>query len=309
MVDEVPVAVPDGSAMVRDYTGPIELSPATPAVELVIRARRTAELAKSHEEHAKRLISMIDYIEFSIQQQVQVIAFDAFDTTPSLEVGQQRDFASYGGGGSSFGGRLLGSPHDTRWSFIGTGRISLDGIAEPDGKVPLARWWYLKALASPLAIDSYLALWTALELLSRIEKATVHGTLKLQCGHELSSCPVCDKPTAKEVNGLTMRKYLRSYGVNDGDAEVMWRLRQAVHGRNMFGEEESRQLERQLGQLRAVVFVALKKCLMIQIDELPAVTFAGGPVISGWASLAGIREIGHDDVQLEQKLVLQEGTM
>jgi hypothetical protein len=128
-------------------------------------------------------------------------------------------------------------------------------------------------------------------------------------GHELSSCPVCDKRTAKEVNGLTMKTYLRSYGVNDEDTEVMWRLRQAVHGRNMFGEEESRQLERQLGQLRAVVFIALKKCLMIQIDELPAVTFAGGPVISGWTSLGGTREIGHDDVQLEQKLDLQEETM
>jgi hypothetical protein len=307
-VDEVPVAVPDGSVMVRDYTGPIELPPATPAVELVVRVRRNAELAKSHEEHARLLISIIDHIEFSLQQQVQVVAFDALDTSPTLAVGQQREFTSYGGGASSFGGRLLSSPQDTRWNFFGTGRISVSGIAEPEGKVPLARWWYLKALASPFAIDSYLALWTALELLSRIEKATVHGPLKLQCGHELGSCPACDKRTTKEVNGLTMKHYLRSCGVNDEDAEVMWRLRQAVHGRNMFGEEESRQLERQLGQLRAVVFIALKKRLMIQIDELPAVSFAGGPVISGWASLGGAREIEHNDLQLEQNLVLQDAT-
>jgi hypothetical protein len=170
--------------MVRDYTGPIELPPSTPAVELVVRARRTDELTKSHEEHAKLLISIIDHIEFSLQQQVQVATFDALDTSPSLEVGQHRDFASYGGGASSFGGRLLGSPHDARWNFFGTGRISVSGIAEPEGNAPLARWWYLKALASSLAIDSYLALWTALELLSRIEKAAVHGPLKLQCGHE-----------------------------------------------------------------------------------------------------------------------------
>lgn len=303
LVDEEPVAISGGSAIVRNYSGPIELPPATPSVELSIRVQRNNDLSQSHVEHANLLISIIDHVEFSLQQPIQVVAFDALDTTPSLEVGQQREVVSYAGGASPVGGRLLGLPHDMRWNFVGAGRISIGDMVEPEGKLPLARWWYLKALTSPLAIDSYLALWTALELLSRIEGASIRDSLKLQCGHELKECPTCARQTTREVNGLTMKSYLRNYGVGEEDAEVMWRLRQAVHGRNMFGAKESCELEQQLGQLRVVVFAVIKKHLGIEVDELPAVAPVAGSVISGM-STGGTREILQDDVELEETLTL-----
>jgi hypothetical protein len=81
----------------------------------------------------------------------------------------------------------------------------------------------------------------------------------------------------------------------------MWRLRQAVHGKNLFGAKQSRELEKQVGLLRVVVFAALKRHLGIGPNELPAFSSAGGPVVS-WMSPSGYHVITDEDIELDQRL-------
>jgi hypothetical protein len=269
-------------------------------IQLHLLVQRDGKLGESNVEHADAIVALLDHIEFSLQQVVRVGSLDAVDFTPELRVGQERSTFSYASSEAALGGRLLGLPADMRWTFQGTTQISL-AVDDRPIKVQIARWWYLKSIAATRAIDCFLALWTALEVLARVDKFSVKESLRLACGHTVEQCTTCGKATTREINGLTMRGYLRQLGVSEEEANTMWSLRQAVHGKNLFGASQSRDLEKVLGLLRVTIFTSLRSHLDIGDEDLPRVVSTGGPVF-GDISLEGHRPITPDDLALGDRL-------
>lgn len=301
-IDSRTVPVSHGSARVSNYSLP-DAQPDMPTFLLSVRVERQGILSESNVEHADTIITLIDNIEFSLHQTVQVVGLSTLDVTPPLGLGEERETFTYAAGGTALGGRLLAPPGDMRWSYHGANRISLTSNQQPPPRIAIARWWYLKALSSSLAIDSFLALWTALEVLRRADDVSIRESLRLHCGHIIDRCPTCSKDTTREINGPTMKAYLSQNGVSDSDANKMWRLRQAVHGKNLFGPTESRDLENLLGLLRLVVFTSIKQHLNLQAEDAPIATVSGGPVI-GWMSAGGHSLITPDDIELDELLNL-----
>ena len=68
-------------------------------------------------------------------------------------------------------------------------------------KVETARWWYLKAIATYYAVDRFIALWIALEILCTVDDVSVRQPVRLNCQHTLDQCPQCGKPTLRAVKG------------------------------------------------------------------------------------------------------------
>ena len=109
-------------------------------------------------------------------------------------------------------------------------------------KVETARWWYLKAIATYYAVDRFIALWIALEILCTVDDVSVRQPVWLNCQHTLDQCPQCGKPTLRAVKGEALKEYLGKCGVDGTDIKKMWQLRQVVHGKNFFGPADSRDL-------------------------------------------------------------------
>jgi hypothetical protein len=109
-VHEEPVRIPGGAAAVSVYNGPVQSTPGLPLVELNARVKRIDHLPQSHVEHGNLLMSLIDHIEFSLQQPIQVIAFDALDAAPDLVAGLEREVVNYTDPASSLGDRCWVHP-------------------------------------------------------------------------------------------------------------------------------------------------------------------------------------------------------
>jgi hypothetical protein len=134
-LDQDTVPVTGGTARLDDHSEPLPGLESHVVVQLTLRVARTKPLSETNDEFSDLIVSLLDQIEFSLQQVVGVISFGVLDVTPNLTIGEHREFFTYAGGGTALGGRLLGLPGDMRWSFHGTGRVSL--VNRPE---PIASW-------------------------------------------------------------------------------------------------------------------------------------------------------------------------
>jgi hypothetical protein len=122
-----------------------------------------------------------------------------------------------------------------------------------DVRTEAALGWHLKAMASPFLADQFMLNWIALEILWRGSGVSVEAEYVAKCGHAISNCPICSKPTAREVRGASIQKYLTDVcGVDEQEARQMWRLRQIFHGDVAFDSAEMKRLNPTLQILRVV---------------------------------------------------------
>lgn len=245
----------------------------------------------------------VDLLAFQAQAPIPIVGLELLDATPSLEEGQERDLWHQVNVESNVMPKFFAELPGFHWADVPVDTPRLYDSTEVESrKKRMALWWYIKSLAVPWTIDKFMCLWTAVELLSDDMGFRVDTPYKPDCGHEIHSCPECDKSVWRPARGRGIQKFLVEVGgLDESTARELWRLRQLVHGADVFTVEQTRQLLNQATLIRKVVLEQLKEALGFHATHPPLLVPATGPQIS-MMGLGGHRTIRADDVILDQEL-------
>ena len=218
--------------------------------------------------------SVIDALAFQMQVALHVVAFDLVDATEPLTLGEDRDSDTHANSDANIAPKFSTVPMDYTWVEYAAETPSLDLVLFPaTTRHQMALWWYVKALDARYAVDKFVALWTAAEILWEdsdvkiTEPYTVHA-----CKHVIGSCPECGESVAKLVRGASIKQYLSDRaGVPEADARDMWKVRQVVHGDNFFDPQGLDSLGRLVTILKAAVLTLVKQAIGYPLDPFPFV--------------------------------------
>lgn len=235
---------------------------------------------------------LLETFSFQLQQIIPSVQVEAIDVTAPAAAGDERDAV------------LFPYPHGLPLPKFSSS-IQMGGVVTPlipavaalspvDSKAEAALGWHLKAMASPFSAEQFMLNWIALEILWRRSGVSVETHYPAKCGHEIEDCPVCGKPTAREVRGASIRKYLVEIaGVPEAQASRMWRIRQMFHGDVAFDSAEMEELPLLIQVLRAVIVNELKRALGVAEDQPPFAS-AGNLAVGAQFAL-GIRRALRDE--------------
>lgn len=124
-------------------------------------------------------------------------------------------------------------------------------------------WWYVKALDAHYGVDKFFCLWTAGEILWTASDVRVTAPYGTPCGHRIEACPECSESISREVRGASLRLFLTERGgLGESDVRDLWKLRQVVHGANVFTAARLEMLGRLTPSLQAAVLLLLKAALL-----------------------------------------------
>lgn len=244
--------------------------------------------------------AMIDALAFQMQTALHVVGFNMLDITEPLAVGENRDVHNYAGAESTIAPKFSGLPPDFTWHefavdvpHLVTSRLP---STTPDR---MALWWYIKGLDVPYAVDKFMCFWTAVEILWDQSNVRVSQPYNPPCGHVLTVCPQCSSPMTRIVRGASIKQFLREEGaMPDDSAAEVWKLRQVVHGRNLFSADRLPVLGRMVTELRSALLFLLKRQMHIPEEEPPAMARATGPILDQLFVAIGHRAIDENDIDV-----------
>lgn len=245
--------------------------------------------------------SVLDGLAFQMQCALHIMSFDLLDATEPLNAGEERRVEVHANPDANVAPKFSTLPPDFTWVEYAVETPSLNlARAAANPKHKMALWWYVKAMDAQYAIDKFVHLWTAVEILWSESDVRVTEPYTVEsCKHAIESCPECGGTVAKLVRGASIRQYLTDrVGVPEADAREMWRIRQAVHGENVFTPQRLDSLGRLVTILRAAVLLLLKQVIGYPLDERPALLSSNGPILSNLVTLGGHRPIDGNDVEV-----------
>lgn len=240
----------------------------------------------------------IDALAFQMQAALHVVAVSLLDVTAPLVLGQERDSRSDANADALIAPKFSVPGPNFAWQEV--------PIDVPDlrfGRFPaevptrMALWWYVKALDAPYAVDKFVCLWTATEILWAASDVKVQQRYTAPCGHGIDACPTCGRSVERLVRGESLRTFLTlRAAVSADDTTEMWKLRQVVHGQDVFTSERLEALTRLGGTLRAAVLVLLKQAMGDPLDQPPVLLASGGPILGTLIAMTGHRPLTDDDI-------------
>jgi hypothetical protein len=243
--------------------------------------------------------SVVESFSFQMQHLIPVVEAEVLDITEPVNVGEEREAVLFP---YPAGPRL--TKFQSFFQLGGVMTVEVPTVAPLDtseARSDAALGWHLKAMASPFVAEQFMLNWIALEILWRRSGVSVEAEYTPSCGHTITNCPTCSKPTTREVRGASIRKYLTDVcGLSDGDARRMWRIRQMFHGDVAFDSDEMNDLPAMIQVLRMVVVSELKNVLGIDAGSPP---FA----IAGVASVAPQMALGTRRAVAPEDLVVSRG--
>jgi len=245
--------------------------------------------------------AVLDALAFQSQMPLHVVALDALDVSPALVLGVMRECLMVANPDEKVAPKFTRLPGNFQWKdealVVPDLRI---GPYPSDTKTRMTLWWYVKSLDAPYAVDKFLCLWTALEILWSMSDVRITEPYQTACHHLISNCPHpgCGQSVERVVRGASLKTFLAEDGHIDGqDAGDLWTLRQVVHGRDVFSPQRTEQLGRLVPTLRAAVLTLLKEALNQPSDQMPVTTWAGGPIINQIVA-EGDRPLSGEDREL-----------
>lgn len=173
------------------------------------------------------LDELSDQLGFVWDYPVAVYDLSLIDVTPPIVAGATRNTMNIGG---------YHLPKHRPSTFnIRNQSIGEPNFAEMPEPVSAALRWYSAASISQPDAQRYVALWIALEILARHKVAVTKAPYVAPCNHTIANCPECGATTEKSVEGKRMKSYLcDNLGTAETDADMLWKVRQLVHGRYRF---------------------------------------------------------------------------
>ncbi|MBU7585240.1 MAG: hypothetical protein KAF91_20515 [Nostoc sp. TH1S01] len=241
------------------------------------------------------LEKIIDDLSFQLQQAVYIFQLEVLDVTPPLCIGMNREILLYPFPHGYYSPKYMQSIPLGNEAVAFTPEIRAEYELK-DEKVRAALRWYIKGLATSFEVDKFAFYWISLEILCSRSDVVVEKPYTAKCGHDIPNCPVCNTSTSKEVNGLTIQKFLvEKNGIDPELARELWKMRQMFHGANHLSIKATKELPRLTIALRYAVMRSLKDALDILQDDLPIVKM-DVPSISSGIFIKGTREIAEQDI-------------
>lgn len=241
----------------------------------------------------------LDALSFQMQSALHVVAFSMIDATLPLHLGENRESQSHANADGQLAAKFAPLAMNFAWQEVPVPIPDLRAGRFPtDQKTRMTLWWYVKSLDTPYAIDKFVCLWTAVEILWADSGSTTRTPYVAPCGHTIDSCPECGTSLARAARGQSIQRFLREQGSLTGEvAARMWRLRQLLHGKDVFTTHEVQTVGELAVTLRASVLSLLKAKLDDPADQPPMMFPAGGPVMGLFLAASGIRALDDDDVR------------
>lgn len=254
-----------------------ELEPCDPALLTLDVTACTARDALNHIDEL--LEDICDNLAFRIQNQVHIIQLEVINITPPVKAGETREVIIYPA--------RNGYPHAKMASHAPIGSIAGEqfptlhvdfsfisgkGSAKERGRDKALMRWYHKSLATPVSADQFLFLMACLEILAKSYDKKVMAVYKTPCQHEIANCPTCQKSLDKEVNGATLKRLLIELGASADAANLIWKLRQMVHGEVLMDRPSTERLPEACRTLNVAVTRGIKLRFGISDGEFPLVT-------------------------------------
>lgn len=213
------------------------------------------------------------------------------DVTGPLAVGDEREFMQYTG---------YDQYKLSRSTPMGTTQTALipalrDNYAQLSRRTQDALDWYIKSMHTPWDADRYIFLWICFEILRNATGPKVEESTRLRCGHEITECPECEKPTAQVRQAASTYAFFAMFGIQPDLAKALWDMRQLVHGAKSFKREQLERLGELLQVLRAICAAALRAAMAIPDDEPPFVGY-GAAAIGVAMGLGGTTTITEADL-------------
>lgn len=270
--------------------------PAEVALETSADSAVDALLIRKVEDLLERIC---DDLAFQLQLPIRTHVLEILDITPPVSSGESREILLFPFPQGFTPLKFMQSAHlGTTATERSPGLTTdLSGIG-PRGQAALR--WYHKALAAQFELDRFIFYWIVLEILCAERGKHVERPYINMCGHKIESCPTCNTSTSRRVNGPTLITFLtEDLGVDQRDAEALWRFRQMIHGANDLTFDKNEQLSTYCMLLRGAVTLALKRLIGLSDNALPSVALVG-PAISTSMCLYGSRELDTDDLPTGQ---------
>jgi hypothetical protein len=153
------------------------------------------------------------------------------------------------------------------------------------------RWHSAASINQPDA-QRFVALWIALEILARHKVAVTSAPYVAPCGHTIATCPECERSTEKSVEGKRMKSFLIDHlGATKADADMLWDVRQLVHGRHRFRPKDIEKMPRATGLLWTIVRRALGTELGLTYEGDPV-----APLAFSWMAMSGTCVLSDGDL-------------
>lgn len=170
------------------------------------------------------------------------------------------------------------------------GETDFDNLAEP---VRAALRWYSAALIVQPDAQRFVTLWIALEILARHSVEIASSPYVASCGHTIPECPECGRSTERSVEGKRMRSFLSDQmQVERSDVEMLWKVRQLVHGAHRFRPKDVEVMPRATGILWAIVRRAIGAELGLSYESDLVSPFA-----YSWMAMSGTRPLTEEDLR------------
>lgn len=237
---------------------------------------------------------IIDDLAFQLQEPVKIHELEFLDVTPPVTKADEREMLLFPFPGG-YDQLKLHRSTALGAAVIAPAPLLRASYAALTNKVQEALDWYIKALHASYDVDRFIFLWVSCEILRGLSGIKVEEPTKLRCGHAITQCPECAKPTTMFRQAQTTARFLAEFAVKEEDADELWRMRQVVHGARSMTQPELTTLTRLLPLLRSVVLDCLKKHLGVRVTEPPLVagTTAFGLAMAG---LGGSRVVTAEDL-------------
>lgn len=117
------------------------------------------------------------------------------------------------------------------------------------------------------------------------------------CDHEISNCPTCQRELTRVVQGPSVRRYFTErWGLEEAQAQRLWRLRQIMHGAVPFDSETMDASDELVQIVRAVVAAEIKLYYGLPLDGLPTVKMGAVGIRPDSLGLGGEAEITQADL-------------
>ena len=241
----------------------------------------------------------LDALSFQMQAALHVVSFETIDVTPPISVGDRREFELHTPPDTAVSPKFGEQPPSLNWREFPVAVPDLrDGPLPADAKQRMALWWYIKGLDTPYAVDKFMCLWTSLEILWSLSGVKVEAPYTPACGHVLGTCPICDRSVSKVVRGPSIKRLLvEQADVRPEDAAALWKLRQVVHGKDVFDVEQL-ELGGLTSELRAAVLRLLKITFRDALDQAPLLARVGGLTMGNRVFLTCSRDINDRDLAM-----------